>query len=382
MRVLVSGGGTAGHINPALAIADKIRKEWPDAVIEYVGTPKGMENKLAEQAGYKMHHVAVRGFARSLSPVNIDAAIKSVTSVIKAKRIIREFKPDVVIGTGGYVSWPVLKAASGAHIPTLIHEQNAVPGVTTKMLSKVVDKVMISFESSRQCFTCDASKLILVGNPVSEKMLSTDKASARRALGIPSDAVVLLSAGGSLGAARINDAVFELVRDTLPKYPSLLHFHATGRSGYEEQAEKYRSLGFADIGGDALQKGGVTVRQYIYNMPELLSAADIVICRAGAMTLSELAVKGKAAIIIPSPNVTNNHQYKNAKVLADAEAGILLTEDALSGETLSEAVGRLLADNAYRRRLENNVRAFGKTDTLDVIFGAIREVMEKYGRTV
>ncbi len=377
MRVLVSGGGTAGHINPALSIADKIKSVYNDAVIEYVGTPKGMENALAKEAGYKIHHIEVRGFKRKLTFSNVDAAVKAVTSVIKAKKIIREFKPDIVIGTGGYVSWPLVKAASKMKIKTAIHEQNAVPGVTTKMLSKYVDKIMISFESSRAFLNCDESKIIFVGNPVSEKMLKADKKTSREKLGISPDKTVILSAGGSLGAKMVNAAAYELIKNYSLKNENIIHFHATGRGGYDEQAKLYKELGFAEVSEDTLTKDGVTVKKYIYNMDEMLSAADIVVCRAGAMTLSEIACLGKAAVIIPSPNVTNNHQFKNTKVLVDGEAAVCIEEKDLTGEKLIQEVSKYADDKEYRAKTEENIKKFAVYDTLERIIGVVKELTAK-----
>ncbi len=371
MRVLVSGGGTAGHINPALAIADKIKAEQPDSVIEYVGTPTGMENQLVPKAGYKIHGVAVRGFKRKLSLDNIDAAVKAFTSVSKAKKIIKEFKPDIVIGTGGYVCWPVMKAAAKMGVPTAIHESNAVPGVATKMLSKMVDKIMISFESTKDYFNCDRTKFVLTGNPVSEKILKADKAEMRKKLGIPDDKVVILSAGGSLGARRINEAVFHLINEYSVKDDGVFHFHATGRGGFEEQAELYAKAGFERADEDSLVKNNVAVMRYIYNMPEVLACADVVICRAGAMTLSEIAAMKKSAVIIPSPNVTNNHQYKNAKVLADGDAATLIEEKELTGELLLEKVKMYADDVMLREMTGENIKKFAVYDTLDRIYDIV-----------
>lgn len=376
MRILVSGGGTAGHINPALAIADKIKSENANTIIEYVGTPGGMENVLVTKAGYKIHHVAVKGFKRKLSIDNIDAAVKAVTSVLKAKKIIKDFKPDIVIGTGGYVSWPVLSAAAKMGVPTLIHEQNAVPGVTTKMLSKLVDKVMISFESSREFFTCDSGKLIFTGNPVSEKMLNTDKKRARQELGIPEDKIVIVSAGGSLGAKMLNEAVFELISEYSVRDDNIYHFHATGKGGFDEQSKLYKNIGFESVDEDTLKKGNVTVKKYIYNMNVLLAAADVVVCRAGAMTLSEIAAMGKAAVIIPSPNVTNNHQYKNAKVLADKDAACLIEEKNLSGKILTEKVCEYAENKEIRHATEKNIEQFAVYDTLDRIYAIVKELVK------
>ena len=317
MKVLVSGGGTGGHINPALAIADKIKKENPDAVIEYVGTARGLEATLVPKAGLKIHFIKVKGFRRKLTLENFDAAVKAVTSVWAAKKIIKNFCPDIVVGTGGYVCWPVLKAAAKMGIPTIVHESNAYPGVTTKMLSKYVDKVLLGFRESEKYLDCDKSKLCYVGTPVSEKMLSANKEKARAELGLTDGDKVLVSAGGSLGAKPLNDNVYELVKNyTLPE--GVHHFHATGNGGFDEQSELYKKLGFEEVEDGVLKKGNVTICRYIYNMHTLLSASDVAICRAGAMTLSELAVLGKAAVIVPSPYVTNtlDRIYELVKELA------------------------------------------------------------------
>ncbi|MBQ7399412.1 MAG: undecaprenyldiphospho-muramoylpentapeptide beta-N-acetylglucosaminyltransferase [Clostridia bacterium] len=375
MRVLISGGGTGGHINPALAIADKIRKENSDSVIEYVGTKRGLEATLVPKAGLKIHFIKVRGFKRSLSISNFDAAVKAVTSVIEAKKIIKAFKPDIVIGTGGYVCWPVLKAASKMGIPTCVHESNAFPGVTTRMLSKYVDAVMLGYEESKQYLDCDKEKLFRVGSPVSEKMLRANKQAARQSLDIPENEKMVLSAGGSLGAKPLNDNVYELIKNyTLPQ--NIRHIHATGNAGWQEQKEQYLLLGFAELDSDTLVKGKVTVCRYIYNMHELLPACDVEICRAGAMTMSELAVLGKAAVIIPSPYVTNNHQYKNAKVLCDKNAALMIEEKNLNGEILTRTVKELIENDEKRREIENNVRAFAVTDTLERVYGIITKLVK------
>lgn len=373
MRVLISGGGTGGHINPALAIADKIKRENENAVIEYVGTKKGLEATLVPKAGLKIHHIKVRGFKRSLSLSNFDAAIKAVTSVLEAKKIIKEFRPDIVIGTGGYVCWPVLKAASKMNIPTAVHESNAFPGVTTRMLAKYVDVIMLGFEESKKYLDCDEKKLVRVGSPVSEKMLCANKETARQTLGFSMDEKVVLSAGGSLGAKPLNDNVYELIKNyTLPC--GIRHIHATGNAGWDEQKEKYLALGFTQKDEDTLICGNVTVQRYIYNMHELLAACDVEICRAGAMTLSELSVLGKAAVIIPSPYVTNNHQFKNAKVLCDKDAAIMIEEKELDGEKLTQTVKSLVENDEKRKSIENNVRKFAVTDTLERIYEIVTKL--------
>lgn len=372
MKILLSGGGTAGHINPALAIAAKIKKENPDAEIAFVGTPKGMENKLVQRAGYPIYHVDVRGFARKLDPKsiikNMSTAVMAVTSPIKAKKIIKEFKPDAVIGTGGYVSWPVLKAASRLGIPTLIHEQNAVVGMTTNMLSKIVDTVMISFEESREELKNAKGKIVLVGNPVNPDIFKVSKETERQKLGL-GDTPYLLSYGGSLGAKVINNNVFDIIEKG--NFIGRIH-HTHGVGSYEWGA---RSEEIKQRGLDNCQ--GVELTEYIYDMPSKMSASDLVIARAGAITLAELAVLGKPAILIPSPNVTNNHQYKNAKVISDAGGAVLIEEKDLTPSVLSDKIEELLFDKNKLDAMSKCMKKLAITDSEDKIYKEIKLLLEK-----
>lgn len=371
MKILLSGGGTAGHINPALAIAAKIKKEIPDAVIAFVGTPNGMENKLVARAGYPIYHVDVRGFVRSLSPSNIiknmGTAVMAVTSPIKAKKIIREFRPDAVIGTGGYVSWPVLKAAASLKIPTLIHEQNAVVGMTTDMLSKVVDRVMISFEESRAQFKCDPDKLVLVGNPTNPDIFKVSRDTEREKMGL-GDTPYLLSYGGSLGAKVINNNIFDIIEGG--RFSGRIrHTHGVGSYEWGVRKEEIERRGLQGV-------EGVDMAEYIYDMPSKMSASDLVIARAGAITLAELAILGKPAILIPSPNVTNNHQYKNAKVVSDAGGAVLIEEKDLTPTLLSDTIEELLFDKDRLEEMSRNMKKLAITDSEDKIFKEIKTLLE------
>lgn len=372
MKVLISGGGTAGHVNPALAIAGMIRESYKDAVIEYVGTKKGLETRLVPREGYKLHTVKVRGFSRSLSLTNIDAAVKAVTSVWEAKKIIKEFRPDIVIGTGGYVCWPVLKAAAKMGIPTAVHEQNVVVGLTVKMLTKYVDKVMISFESSRKFFDCP-EKVVLTGNPIKSEMLRTSREQARAAIGYDEKTPMILSYGGSLGAMMINRNVLEVI-ESFSEKNDVYHIHATGRGEWQEIKELLLARGYDDH-GDYVTKGKVTVREYIFDMPTLLAASDIVISRAGAMTMSELAAMEKAAIIIPSPNVTNNQQYKNASVFEKAGGAILIQEKDLTSEKLKNELEALIKNPEKLESLKANIKQFAILDSLSRINDVICELL-------
>ncbi len=366
MRVLLSGGGTAGHINPALAIAAKIKSEVPDADIAFVGTPKGMENRLVTKAGYKLYHVEVSGFQRKLTLKNIKSAWRALVSPIKAKKIIKEFKPDIVIGTGGYVSWPVLKAASGMKVPTLIHEQNALAGVTTKTLSGLVDRVMISFEATRGELRAKDENIILTGNPVRAELFMINREEEREKLGI-GNAPFVVSCGGSLGARAINDAVLGIVKNGGFEKNGIKLTHAIGTYEWEKRQEEIASLNTDNI------------VEYIYDMPSRMSAADLVICRAGAITLAELAVLGKPAILIPSPYVADNHQYKNAKVIEDEGAAVVIEEKNLTPEKLLESTVEILSDADRLEQMRKNARRLAINDTHDRIWRVIKELVNKQG---
>lgn len=366
MRVLITGGGTGGHVNPALAIANTIKQNDPDAVIAYVGTKRGIENKLVPKAGYPMYYVDVKGIKRSLSPSNIKAAYLALTSPIKAKKIIREFKPDIVVGTGGYVSWPVVKAASQMGIPTALHESNAIAGVAVKMLQKSVDRIYLNFEKTGESLSCDRAKLMKVGNPILGGFSSMTREEARAKLGIPDKyKYVILSYAGSMGAEKVNDAVLCLMREFTAKHPEVYHIHATGSIELELCTSQFKEMGL-----DKCEN--IELCEYIYDMPVRMAAADITINRAGAMTISELAATGKCSIFIPSPNVAENHQYKNAKVLSDAGAAALFEEKELTdgAKPLIEEVEKLLSDEGDELRAERSekIRQFAVSDANKLIY--------------
>lgn len=374
MRVLMTGGGTGGHVNPALAIANTIMKKDPSSVIEYVGTERGIESKLVPKAGYPIHYVNVRGLRRSISLSNIKAFYLALKSPHDAKKIIREFKPDVVIGTGGYVSWPVVKAASKMGIPTALHESNAIAGVAVKMLQNNVDRIYLNFEETGKTLTCDCSKLMRVGNPVMNGFNALTREEARRELGIPdSYRYVLLSYAGSMGAEKVNDAVLCLMKEFTSKHPEVYHVHATGAIEKELCFSQFREMGLD-------QYRNIELCEYIYDMPLKMAAADLTINRAGAMTVSELAITGKPAIFIPSPNVAENHQYKNAKVLADAGAACLFEEKELAdgARPLIDKVSHLLSDDGEEDRLSmgRKVVRFAVSDSNDIIYDDIVKLVK------
>ena len=364
MRVLMTGGGTGGHVNPAIAIADTIKEHIPSAEIAFVGTKRGIENKLVPAAGYKLYHVDVRGFRRSLSLANIRAAFLAAVSPIVAKKLVKEFKPDVVIGTGGYVSWPLLVAASKLGVPSAVHESNAVPGLAVRRLVPYVDKIFVNFADTGETLG-DREKTMHVGSPLRTDFGTVTRREAREKLGLPDSCrQYVVSFGGSLGAERVNSAVLDLMRDYLSKHPDIYCTHACGASGYEETRRKFEEAGLD-------KAANLELVEYIYDMPLRMAAADMVISRSGAITLSELAAAHKAAVLIPSPNVTDNQQYKNAKVFADAGGAVLIEEKDLTPERICSEVSAVLENPARKHSLEKNISAFAVPDSNERIYREI-----------
>lgn len=368
MRVLMSGGGTGGHVNPAIAIANIIKENSPDSVIEFVGTARGIENKLVPRAGYKLHHIQIQGIRRSLSPSNIKTAFLAFKSFGDCKKIIKRFKPDVVVGTGGYACWPVVRAAASLGIPTVLHESNATPGFAIKMLEKKATKIFVNFEQTLKLLKCP-EKAVRVGNPLNPQFASIDKKEAKQQAIGGKYRYFLLSLGGSMGAERVNSEVINLMKNYTSKHPEILHIHGTGSLEYEETKQLFTEAGLEEY-------NNVQLVEYIYDMPQKMAAADVVINRAGAMTLSEIAMLGKASILIPSPNVTNNHQYKNAHVLEEADACVLIEEKDLHGTALADAVKVLIEDDAKRQKMEQNVKEFAVKDATVRIYDYIKETVK------
>ncbi len=369
MRVLMTGGGTAGHINPALAIASTIKKNIPNAEIEFVGTPKGLENTLVSKEGYKLHHVSIMGISRSLSLQNLKAALLMITSQFEARKIIKEFKPDIVIGTGGYVCWPALRVAAKMGIPTVAHESNAIPGLAIKQLQGSLDKILVNFKDSEK-YIKNKEKVVHVGNPLRGGFGVIDHDSAKKQLGIPEDKTYILAFGGSLGAQRLNEIVFSYMKNIAKDREDVFFELCTGRNYYSDFCKLFSQA--------ELDKcSNLSMVEYIHDMHVRMSAADIIICRAGAMTISEIAMMQKAALIIPSPNVVDNHQYKNAKVLADANAAVLLEEKEIDDAKFAGSLDELIADSEKRAALSENIVGFANLEANKLIFDEIIKLTNK-----
>lgn len=372
MRVLMTGGGTGGHVNPALAISNTIRDNIPGSEIVFVGTERGLENTLVPKAGYELHHVDARGFRRSLSLKNLAynarSAYLAATSPVKAKKLVREFQPDIVIGTGGYACWPVLVAAAKMGIPTAVHESNAVPGLAVRKLESKVDRVFVNFAVSADALT-HKEKIMHVGCPLLGTFGTITRADARKQLGIPADCFYIVSFGGSLGARRMNSAAVELMKGYVKDHPAVRIIHATGEDNYAEAYEEFSAAGLEGC-------ENVEFVKYIYDMPLRMAAADLVVSRSGAITLSELSRQGKAALLIPSPNVTDNQQYKNAKVLADGGAAVLVEEKDLGGGRIIEEVAALIEAPARIDSMSRAIRAFSPENANKLIFDEVCRLVE------
>lgn len=370
MRVIFAGGGTAGHINPALAIAGYLKDKIPGCEILYIGAQGGMEERLVTQAGYKIKTIKISGFKRkvSLSALrdNFVTLTRAVYSTIEAKKIIKEFKPDICIGTGGYVSGPVIRAAIKLGVPAIIHEQNAFPGITTKMLSKSVQKVMLANPYAKK-YLSDNCRFVTTGNPVRGEVITAARDTSRRTLGLD-ERPVILSFGGSLGARKINECVADLIA-------------RSGQDGKYQIIHAYGQYGkwFPDLlkkkGVDPDSCSNLDIREYINNMATCLAAADLVICRAGAITLSELQIQGKPAILIPSPNVAENHQYHNAMSMVKANAAFIIEENELTGKKIMNLVDEILSDRNKLRDYSQNASKMAIVDANDRIYSVIKNVL-------
>lgn len=370
MKLLLTGGGTAGHINPALAIAELFETNSPDTTILFAGTPHGMERELVSKKGYPYLPIEVMGFSRSLSPQNLRALYLAAVSPQKAKRMLCKLRPDLVVGTGGYVSWPMLSAAASLGIPTALHESNAIPGLTVRRLSSKVDLVLLNFSEAAEGLP-NAKRVLHVGNPLRAGFNSLPRSSARARLGIPKEAKLIVSFGGSLGSEGINQAVLALWEGYALKNERIFHIHGVGRRYYKEFCKLVSNrLGALP---ERLQ-----YREYLEEMPLLMAACDLLICRSGAMTVSEAARAGRASILIPSPNVVGDHQTKNAEALAALGAATVLQETGLTPDGITSAVARILESSAIQESMERAAAAFDIPDANRRIYTALsRLVREK-----
>lgn len=367
MKVLFTCGGTAGHINPAVALAGMFRQRQ-NAEVLFVGADGGMETTLVPREGYPVKTVTITSFYRSLS----GAAIKHNLTTLKnlsrskgqARAILDEFRPDLVVGTGGYASYPVVREAARRGIPTAVHESNAEPGLTTKMLAKYVDKVMVGFEESRQHYP-HPERVVVTGTPVRGEFFNCTREEARAKLGFSAGDTkpVVVTSWGSLGAQVMNDYMVDFVVRECREGTPFHHIYGVGKRYYQRVLDAVRAKGI-----DLDRYPDVDIREYIYDMPAVMDAADVMLSRAGASTISEITATARPSILVPSPNVTANHQEKNARVLSDKGAAVLMLEKDAGGDRLYDTVQRLLAAPAELEKMQKALREMAIGDANERIY--------------
>ncbi len=365
MKVLIAGGGTGGHINPGLAIAKYIAAAEPSSEITFVGTKRGLETKLVPREGFPLETITVRGFRRKLSLDTVIAVKELIQSFFQASRLINKIKPDVVIGTGGYVCGPVLYVAAKKGIPTLVHESNAFPGVTNRLLEKHVNYVAVSFKDAEKHFK-DKSKLVHTGNPIRRELLNTDRQAVLKQLDIVDGKPLVVAMGGSRGARKINETVAEMLNTHFKGEFNLIF--ATGEAQFEDinlsicLDEKYKKM--------------VRVVPYIYDVAQVYTASDLMICRAGAMTISELQTMGTPSILIPSPYVTENHQEHNARSLERDGGAIVILENELNADILYRQICDLISNRDILKKMSSDATKNRITDSAEKIYSLVKKITE------
>lgn len=373
MRVLFAAGGTAGHINPALAIADKIKNVFPKTEILFIGTPSGMESKLVSKAGYEFRGVEMSGFRREISLRSIALNVKAaycylISAKAAVRKIIKEWKPDLCIGTGGYVTGTVLEQAVSMGIKTVTHESNSYPGMATKMLAGKADKVLLATEDAKK-YLKNTERCVITGNPLRTNIPIEERGAAKKRLGLP-DTFTVLSFGGSLGANKITEAVSQLIAWE-QKTGNINHIHSYGGKNRDIFMNALKS---ANVKED---KQHLIFKEYIDNMYTCMCAADLIISRAGAMTITELTQIGRPSILIPYPAATENHQYYNALTLVNQNAAVLVEDKDLTKARLVDEVSKLYADKGRLALMEENAKKMHKSNAADIILSEIIELVGK-----
>ncbi len=370
MKVIIAAAGTGGHINPGIAIANKIKEKEPDSEIIFVGTDRGLENDLVPRAGYQLKTIDAYGLSKKISINNLKKLYKTYKGIGEAKKIVKEFKPDIVIGTGGYICGAVVLAAKSNNIPVLLHESNAFPGKAVQMLAKKANTILVSFEDAQKRIK-NCQNVVYTGTPV--KIKKQDYSNEQRAkiineLGLSRDKSIILIFGGSQGAQKINEAIINIIKNKLnTKYQIMW---ATGPKQY-------------DIIKDELKKDNINIEKientkivpYIYNMEEVENISDLVVARSGAMTITEISNLGKPSILIPLPNVSNDHQMYNAKVLENIGAAKIITNDCLNGELLNKTINNIVLDKKVCEQMGNNAFKVSTKDVEEKIYNEIKKLV-------
>lgn len=368
MKYLISGGGTGGHIYPALAIAKEIKLQDKNADILYVGTTEGLEAELVPKEEINFTTIRVKGMPRRLNKNSLIALKELIIGLRQSNKIINEFKPDIVIGTGGYVSGPIVYKAKKNKIPAIIHEQNAFPGITNKILSRYVDKVAVTFEEAAKYFKFP-EKVILTGNPIRREILNIDKKKAYMDLSIDEEMPMVLSFGGSGGQKKLNDAIIDMIiNNQLDRNVQLIHI--TGKRLYDEFIDKLNKYNIK-------VNKNIKILPYLYEMPQALNIADLVIASAGAITLAEISAIGVPSILIPKGYTAENHQEYNARAFEKANASMVILEKELNGDILNRTIDDLLKDKNKLLNMSKNSKKLGNINATGEIIRIIQDLLPK-----
>ena len=377
MKVIIAAAGTGGHINPALAIANKIKQEEPNSKIVFIGTDRGLENDLVPRAGYELKTIDAYGFNRKISIDNIKKIYKTFKSIKQVKKIIEEVKPDIMIGTGGYICVPVGLAASKESVPIVLHESNAFPGVAIKILSKKANTILLGFEDAKKRIP-KAKNVVVVGNPTKVKKLNLtqkQKEDIINKIGLNTNKPILLVFGGSQGAQRINESLINIINEHLNANYQIIW--ATGPNQYDEIKTKLKSL---NISINNIKD--VKILPYIYNMEEVMNCADLVVSRSGAMTITEISVVGKPSIFIPFPYATENHQEYNARVLENVNAAKIILDSKLDEKILNSTINEIINDKSKMEEMGKNAHKVSIKDVEDKIYVELCNILrtEKWAK--
>jgi len=370
MKVIIAAAGTGGHINPGIAIANKIMEEVPNSEIVFIGTTRGLENDLVPRAGFELKTIDAYGLSKKISLENIKKLYKTWKGIGEAKKIIKDFKPDVVIGTGGYICGAVVLAAKKFNIPVILHESNAFPGKAIKMLAKKTDTILVSFKDAKDRIK-NCKNVVYTGTPVKVKKQNYSQSKIKEIInqtGLDENKPMVLIFGGSQGAQKINEAIINIIENRLNKNYGIIW--ATGPKQYE-----IIKLQFEKSKIDIEKIENAKIVPYIYNMEEIENVCDLVVARSGAMTITEISNLGKPSILIPLPNVSNNHQMYNAKVLEKVGAAKIIENDKLSGELLNNTINSIIGEQSVTEKMGQNALKVSTTDAEEKIYEEIKKLV-------
>ena len=372
MRVVIAAAGTAGHINPGLAIANKIKEEQKNSEIIFIGTTRGLENDLVPRAGYELKTIDAYGLSKKISIDSLKKMYKTYKGLGQAKKILKEFNPDIVIGTGGYICGAVITSANKLGIPTMLHESNAFPGKAVKMLANKTDTILVSFQDAKDRIP-NAKKVVCTGTPIKIKRqvyTLEEEEKILKECGLNTSKPIVLVYGGSQGAQKINEALIEIIENKLNTDYQVIW--ATGPKQYDIIKEELEDKNI-NINLTANMK----IMPYIYNMEEIMNISDLIVARSGAMTITEISSLGKASILIPLPNVSNNHQMYNAKVLEKVEAAKIIENDTLNGKLLNNTIKEIVLNKDTFKQMGVNSTKIAINNTQDKIYEQILELLNR-----